>query len=45
MQSRMAHLAEEKLNIEQKVNLACIQIQSLVRMRIQRKKYLNMKEY
>jgi len=44
MQSRMAHLAEEKLNIEQKVDLACIQIQSFVRMSIQRKKYMYMKE-
>lgn len=40
MDSRMAHLAAEKLNIETKVQAACIKIQRFVRMKIQRWKYL-----
>jgi len=34
MQSRMAHLKEEKDAIEVKVYDACVRIQSVVRMRI-----------
>lgn len=40
MLSRMAHLAEERLNIETKVKKAAITIQKWVRMRIVRKQYL-----
>lgn len=41
--SRMAHLAEERLNIEMKVRKAAITIQKQVRMMIVRKKFLKIK--
>ena len=40
MESRMAHLAEEKITIEKKVLASCITIQKFVRMKLQRDKYL-----
>jgi len=43
MQSRMSHLADEKMAIERKVNNACITIQKFFRMFFQRKAYLKMK--
>jgi len=44
MNSRMAHLAEEKLLVEKRINDAATTIQKYVRMRIQRKAYIIMKE-
>lgn len=43
MESRMAHLAEERTAIEIKVNNACIIIQKNFRMFFQRKAYLKMR--
>ena len=40
----MASLAVEREMLEKKVNSACIKIQSIVRMRIQLKKYREYKE-
>lgn len=44
MQARMANLAVEREMLEHKVQSACIKIQSIVRMRIQMKKYKEFKE-
>ena len=44
MNSRMAHIAEEKVLVEKRINDAATTIQKYVRMRIQRKAYIIMKE-
>ena len=43
MESRMAHLAEEKMTIEKKVVASCIVIQKYIRMKLCRDRYLRYK--